>query len=212
MTYVPPPLRFAYHDLEPYFPAELIRRHFEMHHQGYTDGINAVLRAHPEIDGNSIEYLLRAVLPTLSEPLRSQVAHIGGGHADHQFLWKIMGPTGNGTPKGDLAVALEQTFGSFEKFRDKFIETALAHEGAGWAFLSMDRIGDGNLIIMTLPNNGSVLPLNKPGIVICDLWEHAYESHFGNDRAGYLEAFFKVIDWDVCGARILGIRQGKKQM
>jgi Fe-Mn family superoxide dismutase len=212
MTYQLPPLRFAYHDLEPHFPAELIRRHVEIHHQGYTDGINAILRAHPELDGNSIEDLMRVVLPGLPEPLRAQVAHIGGGHADHQFFWKIIGPSGNGAPKGDLAVALEQTFGSFQKFRDRFIEAALAHQGAGWAFLSMDRIGDGHLEILTLPNNGSVLPIGKPGIVICDLWEHAYESRYGDSRADYLEAFFRVIDWDVCGARIVGIREGRKQM
>jgi Fe-Mn family superoxide dismutase len=213
MPYELPPLRFAYHELEPHIPADTLRRHHAVIHRGYVDGINAVLRDHPELDGQTIEDLLRS-LPRLPDGVRDKVRNVGGGHANHQFLWKVIGPGRGGAATGELAVAIERRFGSFAAFRQRFIETALALVGSGWTFLSLDRSpnGSGELEVFALPNNDSVLPLAKPGILICDLWEHGYCARHDDRRADYLEAYFNVIDWDVCDARLRGIRAGVRQL
>lgn len=210
MTYELPPLRFGWHALEPYFSAEMLQRHVEIHRR-YTDEINAILRQHPELDGQTIERVMLAV-PQLPEPLREQVRLAAGGHGDHQFFWKIIGPpTAKTAPAGALAEAIERSFGSFAGFRDEFYRRALALDGQGWAFLVASAWGSDSVEIVTLPNNDSVLPLKKPGVMICDLWDHAREPKYAS-RAAYLDAFFKVIDWPVCAARFQGFVDGSMRV
>ena len=206
MSYELPALRFAYDALAPYFCEAMLRHHHLDIHGGYVDAINAILRAHPELDGQTIERLLRG-LANLPDELREQVRVQGGGHANHQFLWKIIGPPAKDAPGGALAVHIDKTFGSFAAFKDRFCAAALALAGEGWAFLAVDRWGAGELEILTLPMNDSVLPLGKPGVLICDLWDHAREPAYAN-RRDHLDAFFKVIDWAACEARYLGFRDG----
>jgi Fe-Mn family superoxide dismutase len=206
MTYELPPLRFGFHALEPYFPETMVRRHFEIH-QAYTDAINAILRENPALDGQTIERVMLAV-PNLAEPLRERVRLQAGGHGNHQFLWKITGPpSGKRAPAGALAEAIERAFGSFAAFGDRFRRLALALPGQGWAFLVTAGWGSDSVEILTLPNNDSVLPLKKPGVMICDLWDHAREPKYA-EREAYLDAFFNVIDWSVCEARFEGFRDG----
>ena len=210
MTFELPPLRFGFHDLEPYFSADMLRRHVEIH-QGYADGINRIVRENPELDGQTIERLMLTV-PSLPEPLRERVRLQAGGHGNHQFLWKIIGPPNEKrAPVGDLAAAIERSFGSFAAFSDQFRSQAVAMPGQGWAFLVTAGWGSDQLEILILPNNDSVLPLKKPGVMVCDLWDHAREPTYA-DRAQYLDAFFNVIDWSVCEARFKGFRDGSMKI
>lgn len=211
MAYDLPALRFAYHDLEPYLSEELVRRHHRIHNQGYTDAINVLLRDHPELARLPIEDVLRT-LPRIPEPLHQQIRAIGGGYANHQFQWKVIGPGGGKQPAGELAAAIERDFGSFVSFREQFIDACLDLVGSGWAFLCLDRPRGDTLEILTLPNNDSVLPRAKPGVLVCDLWEHAYCGQYDNRRADYLDAYFHVIDWQVCEQRLLGMRAGRANL
>jgi Fe-Mn family superoxide dismutase len=211
MTYELPPLRFGFHELEPYFSAEMVRHHVEIH-RGYTDGINSLLRENPALDGQIIERVMLGV-PALPEPLRERVRLQAGGHGNHQFLWKIVGPPSTKkAPGGALAEHIERSFGSFDGFASRFRAQAMALSGQGWAFLVLDRWGSDQLEILTLQNNDSVLPLKKPGVMTCDLWDHAREPKYAGDREAYLDAFFNVIDWSVCEARFKGFRDGSMKI
>lgn len=210
MTYELPPLRFGWNDLEPYFTADMLKAHVATH-QGFTDAVNTILRSHPELDGQTIERVM-AGIPNLPEPLRTQVRAVAGGHGNHQFLWKIIGPpSAKTTPSGALAATIEETFGSFAGFVALFRDKALAFGGQGWAFLVLEAWDGEKLEVLTLPENDSVLPLRKPGVLICDLWDHARAPKYP-DRASYLDAFFKVVDWSVCEARYQGFRDGSMRI
>jgi Fe-Mn family superoxide dismutase len=210
MTYALPPLRFAYHDLEPHLSAATVARHHDGIHRGYVEAINALLAERPECGRGVIEDVMRA-LADMPADLRERVRFEGGGHADHQFLWKILGPTGNDGPRGALAAEIERHFGSFAAFRDRFTAAALALPTPGWAFLALDRPVSGGLAIVTLPWNDSVLPIAKPGVLICDLWDHAWEGDLP-DRAAWLETFWKIVDWRVCEYRLDGLRKGVRNL
>lgn len=202
-----PPLRFGYDALEPYFDARTLRLHHDQHHRAYVEGLNAALKDHPALHGQSIEAILRN-LDHVPESIRSAVRDYGGGHANHQFFWKVIGPPGT-VPQGELLAAIETDFGSLQQFQSLFTEVALRHFASGWAFLVLDP-RSGRLEVLALPNHDSVLTLGKMGLLICDLWEHAYYLKYENRRADYLAAFWKVVDWEVVGARLLTFRAGAR--
>lgn len=203
-----PPLRFAADALAPHIDADMLRRHHDIHHRAYLERLNAALAPYPELQGRTIEELLR-MMPGLPVETRAALEDVAGGYANHQFQWKVIGPQGGGQPDGALAEAIARSFGSFAAFRARFITAALAHVGSGWAFLAVPRLGTDALEILTLPNNASVLPIGKPGVLICDLWEHAYDAQYPAARAAYLDAFFRVVDWPVCGERFDSFASGK---
>ncbi|RME77689.1 superoxide dismutase, partial [Candidatus Woesearchaeota archaeon] len=121
------------------------------------------------------------------------VRNNGGGHANHSFFWKVMSPNGGGEPEGALREAIENAFGSFEEFKKQFSEAALGRFGSGWAWLV---VSNGNLEILSTPNQDSPLSQGKTPILGIDVWEHAYYLLRQNRRAEYVEAFFNVINWE----------------
>jgi Fe-Mn family superoxide dismutase len=202
-----PPLRFGYDDLAPVIDGETMRLHHDRHHRAYVDGINAALASYPQWQGLTIEAVLRrlAEVPlAICEAVRNQ----GGGHANHQFFWKIICPGGSPMPAG-LQAALERDFGSVETFKQRFEAAGAAHFGSGWAFLVGDPVTD-RLEILTLPNQDSVLTLGKFGLLCCDLWEHAYYLTYRNRRAEWLRAWWDIVDWQVVGQRLTAMRTGAK--
>lgn len=211
--YALPPLRFDYGALAPVIDAETMQLHHDKHHQGYVSAINAALAQHPEWLGRTIEDVLRN-LDKVPEDIRAIVRNQGGGHANHQFFWKILTPNGPGQPSGDLARAIDRYFGSYAAFKSRFEEAATKHFGSGWAFLVCDVKADFKLDVITLPNQDSVLTLDRPqpGLLCCDLWEHAYYLTYRNRRADWVKAFWEVVHWDYVGERLDGIRAGKKQL
>jgi Fe-Mn family superoxide dismutase len=203
-----PQLRFAADALEPWIAKDVLWRHHELHHLAYVARLNAVLERYPELQGRTIEELLR-MLPAQSAEIRAELEDVAGGHANHQFQLKVIGPAGGGEPAGALGEAMERSFGSFAAFRERFMAAAMAQVGSGWAFLSVPKLGEKTLEILVLANNGSVLPIGKPGVLICDLWEHAYETQYPASREAYLDAFFHVVDWGVCGERFESFAAGR---
>ena len=147
----------------------------------YLRALNALLTDKPDCNRDMVETLLRQIddIPSL---LTQQAAYLAGGHANHQFLWKILGPqsvpdkpTG---PASNLAGEIERECHSAEALKAAFSDAARALPIESWAFLSRNKPRTGNLEIIILPGNGSVLPITKPGILICDLWDHdGHHSH-----------------------------------
>jgi Fe-Mn family superoxide dismutase len=198
-----PPLRFAYGALEPFFDEHTLRLHHDTHHQSEVDGLNAAIKDTPALHGKSIEAILRD-LNSAPAGIRATVKDHGGGHANHQFFWKVIGPPGP-PPTGELLATLEAAFGSFDNFKTRFTEVASKHFASGWTFLVLDPKSS-RLEVISLPNHDSVLSLGKMGLLICDVWEHAYYLKYEGRRAEFLAAFWNVVDWNVVSARLAAFR------
>jgi Fe-Mn family superoxide dismutase len=207
--YALPPLKFAYDAFEPIIDEATMRLHHDKHHQSYVDAVNE----YPEWLGLTIEEVLRR-LPELPDDIRETVRNQGGGHANHQFFWKILIPKGPSRPSGDLAAAIDQEWGSYDAFKTAFEVAGTKHFGSGWVFLVVHPTQNFKLEIFTLPNQDSVLGLDRPspGLLACDLWEHAYYLTYNNRRADWLKAWWDVVHWDYVGGWLAGVHAGKKQL
>lgn len=195
--YVLEPSLIAWDALEPHIDAATMRIHHEKHHQAYITQLNAVLKDYPELHGFSIEELLRR-LDEVPGAIRQAVRNYGGGHANHQLFWKILKPAiAMSKPSGSLQKAIDRDFGSFEEFKDKFVETGEKHFGSGWVFLAINM--EGKLEVLSRPNQDSVLSERKSALLINDLWEHAYYLKYRNIRLDYLKAFWNVVNWEYVG-------------
>jgi len=181
-------LPYSYDSLEPHIDAKTMEIHFTKHHQAYCDKLNESTLGTP-LEHMSIEEIL-AVGP---KELPTAVRNAGGGFSNHNLFWKMMNPKGGGNPTGDLAVALTETFESFENFKQLFAKAAIAQFGSGWAWLVMD---GGNLEILQTANQDSPLMFGKTPLLGVDVWEHAYYLKYQNRRAEYLSAWWNVVDWN----------------
>ncbi len=192
-----PALPYPKDALEPHIDALTMEIHHGRHHQTYVNNLNAALEGHPELAEKSVEELI-SDLNAVPESIRTAVRNNGGGHANHTLFWQIMSPNGGGQPSGALAEAINSTFGSFEQFKEKFTQAALGRFGSGWAWLV---VNNGQLEIMSTPNQDSPLMEGKTPILGIDVWEHAYYLKYQNKRPDYVNAFFNVINWDEVAKR-----------
>jgi superoxide dismutase, Fe-Mn family len=206
MAYKLHPLHFGYDALEPYIDAETMELHHDKHHQAYVDQLNKALDPYPELADLTIDDLLRR-LDQVPDTIRAPVRNNGGGHANHQFFWRILGPNAGGSPRGVIGDAITKDFGSFERFQSLFTDAAMKHFGSGWAFLVVNPATD-RLEIMSLPNQDSVLLPGLPGLLCCDVWEYAYYLKYRNRRPDYLAAWWHVVAWDVVDQRLREVRAG----
>jgi Fe-Mn family superoxide dismutase len=186
------PLRFGYDALEPYIDAETMELHHDMHHKAYVDNLNKALEPYPQLAELTVEDLLLR-LDQVPETIRTAVRNNGGGHVNHQFFWDILGPRADGAPKGAIADAIKRDFGS------------------GWAFLVVNSSRH-RLEIVSLPNQDSVLVHGTPGLLCCDVWEHAYYVKYRNRRPDYLSAWWKVVAWDVVDERLRDVMAGSSPL
>jgi superoxide dismutase, Fe-Mn family len=197
MSFTLPPLPYSPNALEPYFDARTMEIHHGKHHQTYIDKLNAALDGNEEFSNLPILELI-SDLSRLPTNLKAAVRNNGGGHANHSFFWESLSPNAGGSPKGELSSALDQTFGSFEGFKDAFSQSALTRFGSGWAWLV--RKTDGTLAITSTPNQDSpwmndVSEINGTPLIGLDVWEHAYYLNYQNRRPDYVSAFWNVVDW-----------------
>lgn len=186
-----PPLPYAYDALEPYIDTQTMQIHHTKHHQAYVDNLNKALTG-SEVASWPLEQLI-CNLHQVPEAIRTQVRNHGGGHFNHSLFWTMLTPNAPATPEGDLAQAINATFGSFESFKEKFTAASLALFGSGWAWLVLGP--SKSLEISTSPNQDNPLTNNLVPILGLDLWEHAYYLKHQNRRADYIQAFFHVINW-----------------
>lgn len=190
MTFKLPDLPYAYNALEPYIDEETMHLHHDKHHQTYVNNANNALKG-TEWEDKSPEAIL-ADYNILPDDLKTPVRNNVGGHINHSLFWEIMAPNAGGEPKGALAKAITESFGSFEAFRESFTNKAKGRFGSGWAWLV---INDGKLEVIDTANQDSPLMDGKTPLLGLDVWEHAYYLKYKNVRPDYIEAFFKVINW-----------------
>ncbi|MDO6473711.1 superoxide dismutase [Maribacter sp. 1_MG-2023] len=197
MAFELPKLPYAYDALEPHIDARTMEIHHTKHHQGYTSKLNAAIEG-TDLSGKSIEDILTGL-----DMSNGAVRNNGGGFYNHSLFWTILSPNGGGKPSGELATAIDNAFGSFEEFKNKFTTAAGTRFGSGWAWLCVHK--GGKVEVCSTPNQDNPL---MPGvecggqpILGLDVWEHAYYLNYQNKRPDYIEAFFNIINWDEVSKR-----------
>lgn len=197
--YTLPDLPYAYSALEPYIDEMTMHIHHDKHHATYVKNLNDTLAGQNELLTLPVEKLI-ADVSRVPEAIRMKVINNGGGHANHSFFWTVM--AGNGTggkrPSGNIATAIDATFGSFEKFQEQFSTVALNHFGSGWAWLVAD---NGKLTITDTSNQDSPVATGKTPVLTIDVWEHAYYLKYQNMRIEYIKAWWNVVNWTEVGRR-----------
>lgn len=190
MAFELPQLNYAYDALEPHIDARTMEIHHSKHHQGYTNNLNAAI-AGTEMEGKSIEALCaeHSDVPA--------VRNNGGGYFNHCMFWEVMAPNGSGSPTGELAAAIDASFGSLDAMKEQFAKAAATRFGSGWAWLC---VNNGTLEICSSANQDNPL---MPGvgcgshpIMGLDVWEHAYYLNYQNRRPDYISAFWNVVNWE----------------
>jgi Fe-Mn family superoxide dismutase len=200
-----PDLGYDHDALEPHIDARTMEIHHGKHHAGYTRKLNAALEDHESLHGMSAEQLLRGI-HSLPQEIRTAVRNNGGGFHNHALFWDIMTPGGADAPSGDLASAIDDTFGSLDELKSKVRSAAGGQFGSGWGWLVVDAKGD--LAVFSTPNQDSPLMDGFTPILGVDVWEHAYYLHYQNRRPDYLEAWFDTVNWDRVAARYEGVKGG----
>jgi Fe-Mn family superoxide dismutase len=198
-----PPLPYPFDALEPYIDARTMEIHHGKHHATYVNNLNKALEAHPDLQRLPLEQLL-ADLNRVPESIRTAVRNNGGGHWNHSLFWQIMKKGGGGEPRGDLADAIQRTFGSFAEFKSKFSAAALNRFGSGWAWLFLK---DGKLVVDSTPNQDNPIMEGGQPIMGLDVWEHAYYLKYQNRRADYIEAWWNVVNWDAIAEQYARVRR-----
>ena len=187
------PLPYAEDALEPQIDARTMSIHHDKHHAAYTANLNAAI-AGTDLEGATIEAIL-GDLASVPENIRTAVRNNGGGYANHNLFWSVLTPNGATAPSGDLASAIDATFGSFADFQQAFGKAAITRFGSGWAWLSVN--SDRSLVVSSTPNQDTPLMEGNTPILGLDVWEHAYYLNYQNRRPDYVQAFWSLVNWDV---------------
>ncbi len=201
MAHELPELPYDYDALEPHISEEIMKLHHDKHHAGYTKKFNASLTMADEagytIHGKKLsEFSAEELLMHINlvpDNLIEGVANNGGGYVNHSLFWEVMSPEGGGAPQGELKEAFEESFDSFEAFKEEFSDAAATVFGSGWAWVVVNP--DKQLEIVTTANQDSPYMSGLTPILGLDVWEHGYYKQWGPDRAGYIKAFYNVINW-----------------
>ncbi|HEY0065984.1 MAG TPA: superoxide dismutase [Flavisolibacter sp.] len=196
MAFSLPQLPYAHDALEPHIDTQTMQIHHGKHHQAYVDNLNKAI-AGGEHENKGLEELV-ANAGSISPAVRNN----GGGHWNHTFFWESLAPNSGGQPSGRLADAINEAFGSFDAFKEKFNNAGLTRFGSGWAWLI---VKDGKLEVSSTANQDNplmdVAEVKGTPILGCDVWEHAYYLKYQNKRADYLGAFWNVVNWDKVSER-----------
>ncbi len=185
------PLPYAYNALEPHIDEQTMRIHHDKHHQAYVDKLNAAVGKHDSLKNKSLEDLL-GDLAAVPDDVRGAVRNNGGGHFNHALFWDVMTPGGPARPEGDLAAAIESSFGGLEALQEQFNTAGATRFGSGWAWLTASA---GSLAIESTANQDTPLMEGRTAILGCDVWEHAYYLKYQNRRPDYMTAWWNVVNW-----------------
>lgn len=202
MAYQLPDLPYPENALEPHIDARTMNIHRTKHHQTYVDNANKALEG-TEFADLPVEQLITQLGQVPSDK-KTVLRNNAGGHANHSLFWQVMTPSGQGQPSGELAQAIEQSFGSFDAFKQKFEDAAKTRFGSGWAWLVVQ---NGGLAVVSTANQDNplmgegVAGVSGTPILGVDVWEHAYYLNYQNKRPDYLAAFWNVVNWDEVARR-----------
>jgi superoxide dismutase, Fe-Mn family len=198
MAFEVPPLPYDYGALEPTIDEQTMRLHHDKHHQAYVDNANAALKG-TEWEDRPVEQVL-VEIDLIPEEKRMAVRNNAGGHANHTLFWEIMSPNGGGAPSGELAAAIDDTFGGLDELKQLVNDTGVKRFGSGWTWLVWDGTG---LAVYSTPNQDSPSLKDWDDIPLLgiDVWEHAYYLKYQNRRPEYLGAWWNVVNWDAVQQR-----------
>ena len=197
--YTLPDLPYDYAALEPHISARIMELHHDKHHAAYVAGANTALEKLAEAR-DSGDY---GNVPKLEKDLAFHL----GGHINHSIFWKNLTPDGAGKPEGELAAAVDEFFGSFDKFVGHFSAAANSLQGSGWAVLAWDPVSS-RLLIHQMYDQQNNVPLGVTPILQLDMWEHAFYLDYVNVKADYVKAFWNIANWADAGARFEAARKG----
>jgi Fe-Mn family superoxide dismutase len=201
MAYELPKLPYAYDALEPFIDARTMELHHSKHHNTYVQKLNAALESHAALQSKPLSALL-SDLNAVPDSIRGAVRNHGGGHWNHSLFWTVMAKGGGGEPKGPLADAIKNAFGSFADFKSKFSADAGALFGSGWVWLT---VRDKKLALVSTPNQDNPLMIGAGQPILgLDVWEHAYYLKYQNRRPEYIEAWWNLVNWDQVQANLVG--------
>jgi superoxide dismutase, Fe-Mn family len=193
MAFELPPLPYSNDALEPYIDAQTMQIHHDNHHGTYVSKLNAALESHADLQNKSVDELIRS-LNTLPDGVKTAVRNNGGGHFNHTIFWTLMAPNAGGEPNGAIAQAINETFGDFENFKQRFNDAGAGQFGSGFVWLV--RTADGKLDVVSTPNQDNPLTEGHFPIMGNDVWEHAYYLKYQNRRAEYLKQWWNVVNWN----------------
>lgn len=190
MAFELPPLPYAKDALAPHISAETLEFHYGKHHKAYVDKLNTLVPG-TEFEGKSLE----EVIKSSSGPVFNNAAQIW----NHTFYWHCLSPNGGGAPTGEVAEQINKAFGSFEKFKEDFTNSAINNFGSSWTWLV--KKADGSVAIVNTSNAGTPLTdASVTPILTIDLWEHAYYIDYRNARPTYIGAFWSLVNWEFVNA------------
>jgi Fe-Mn family superoxide dismutase len=196
MAYSLPELTYAFDALEPHIDALTMHIHHDKHHQAYVDNLNKAI-AGTDLEHKTLEQLMANI-----SACPVAVRNNGGGHYNHSLFWTILGPNAGGAPTGDLATAINDTFGSFDALKEKMNTAGATRFGSGWAWLL---VSGGKLLVSSTPNQDNplmdVAEVKGTPILGIDVWEHAYYLKYQNKRPDYLKEIWSVINWNEVAKR-----------
>ena len=191
-------LPYDYSELEPSISKTTMEFHHDKHHQTYVTNLNNALAGAKEFQKKSLEEIL-ANLDKLPADIVTAVTNNGGGVFNHNFYFEALATPGSTTPTKKFEDAVVKTFGSFETFLEELKKAALAQFGSGWAWLVVDT--DDNLKIVRTANQETPLKSGQKPLLTIDVWEHAYYLDYQNRRADYIDAYIKILNWDLISRR-----------
>jgi len=200
MPYSVPPLPYPYDALEPHIDKATMEFHHDKHHQAYVDKANAALEGTEWAD-RDVEDVLKN-LDSLPADKKTAVKNNGGGHYNHTLFWESMGPSGGGSPQGELASAIDSAFGSFDDFKAKLKETGVNQFGSGWSWLVHDGSG---LAVVGSANQDNPVSSGQTPLLGVDVWEHAYYLKYQNRRPDYIDAWWNVVVWEKVAERLSAV-------
>jgi len=197
MAFELPALPYDFGALEPHIDAKTMEIHHGKHHQTYVTKLNEAVEKTPELAGLSLEQLMRGI-DDVPEAVRAAVRNNGGGHWNHSMFWEMMTPDG-GSPHGALARAIDESFETFDSFKEQWAAAGVGRFGSGWVWLLND---GGKLSIESTPNQDNPLMEGKEALLGLDVWEHAYYLKYQNKRPDYITAWWNVVDWNKVGEKL----------
>ncbi|HET7414716.1 MAG TPA: superoxide dismutase [Arthrobacter sp.] len=201
--YTLPDLPYDYAALEPNISARIMELHHDKHHATYVKGANTAIEQLAEAREKG-DY---GNIPKLSKDL----AFHTGGHINHTIFWNNMSPDGGDKPEGELASAIDDTFGSFDKFRDHFTAAATSLQGSGWAILAWEPLGK-RLVIEQLYDQQGNVPVGTTPLLMLDMWEHAFYLDYVNVKPDYVKAFWNIVNWADVARRFEGARNNASSL
>jgi Fe-Mn family superoxide dismutase len=197
-----PPLPYAVSALEPHIDARTMTLHHDMHHASYVKALNLALESAPEsLQGKAADWLLLN-LRKVPLKIRTLVRNNAGGHLNHSLLWQVMSPGGGGAPKGPLAEAIDQSFGSFDGFKAQFEEAGGKLFGSGWVWLVRAEHGNDQLQVLTTSGHDNPMTQGYVPLLVNDVWEHAYYLKHESRRLEYLRDWWPIVNWSEAAQRL----------